>query len=104
MLVLCIDRRLQMVAKIAFSDVAGSLYTMKMRRELVSAFSHSALASNSLAALQTAAEPSSKTVCLIYNITTSWWPTYSMGQRLLRLRFHIESCTFWKGTSVRRFL
>jgi len=87
----CIDHRLQLIAKEAFEDNEDSLNTMTMCRELVGAFHHSDQAMEVLLKLQKG-NGRQRAVVLIQDIPTRWWSTFSMIERLLRLKEPVETC------------
>jgi len=78
----CIDHLLNLVTKIAFKDSVESDGAMNAARELVGFFSSSSQAEEILLSKQM---PGSAVKC-IQDVTTRWWSTYSMCERLLRLR------------------
>ena len=88
----CIDHRLQLITKIAIDDLEGTTGTMKKARELVRSFSHSDQATAALRRYQEEARPTSRSLVLIQDITTRWWSTYSMAERLLKLKVYVELC------------
>ncbi len=78
----CIDHLLNLVTKVAFKDFAESEGAMNKARELVGHFSSSSQAEEILLSKQI---PGSAVKC-IQDVTTRWWSTYSMCERLIRLR------------------
>lgn len=78
----CIDHLLNLVTKVAFKDFAESEGTMNKARELVGHFSSSSQAEEILLSKQI---PGSAVKC-IQDVTTRWWSTYSMCERLIRLQ------------------
>ena len=77
----CIDHLLNLITKVAFKDFAESDGAMNAARELVGHFSSSSQAEEILLSKQI---PGSAVKC-IHDVTTRWWWTYSMCERLLRL-------------------
>ncbi len=78
----CIDHLLNLITKIAFKDFTESDGAMNAARELVGFFSSSSQAEAILLSKQI---PGSEVKC-IQDVATRWWSTYSMCERLLRLR------------------
>jgi hypothetical protein len=78
----CIDHLLNLITKIAFKDFAESDGAMNAARELVGHFSSSSQAEEILLSKQI---PGSAVKC-IQDVTTRWWSTYSMCERLMRLK------------------
>jgi hypothetical protein len=78
----CIDHLLNLVTKLAFSDLNSSEGAMSAARELVGHFSSSSQAEALLLSKQ---NPENAVKC-IQDVTTRWWSTYSMCKRLLRLQ------------------
>jgi len=77
----CIDHLLNLVTKVAFKDSAESAGAMKKARELVGHFSSSSQAEEILLSKQI---PGAAVKC-IQDVTTRWWSTYSMCERLMCL-------------------
>jgi hypothetical protein len=77
----CVDHLLNLVTKLAFTDFPGSEGAMLAAR-LVGHFSSSSQAEAILLSKQI---PGSAVKC-IQDVTTCWWSTYSMCERLLRLQ------------------
>jgi hypothetical protein len=69
------------VTKVAFKDFAKTEIAMHKARELVGHFSSSSQAKEILLSKQI---PGSVVKC-IQDVTTRWWSTYSMCERLIRL-------------------
>jgi hypothetical protein len=78
----CIDHLLNLVTKLAFKDNEESHGAMNKARELVGHFSSSSQAEEILLSKQVSGTP----VKCIQDVTTRWWSTYSMCERLLHLR------------------
>jgi hypothetical protein len=76
-----IDHLLNLVTKVAFKDSAESAGAMKKARELVGHFSSSSQAEEILLSKQI---PGAAVKC-IQDVTTRWWSTYSMCERLMCL-------------------
>ena len=82
----CFDHILQLTAKIFF-DGPGVEEGMAQAREFVSHFSHSALQEESLLAFQRRQQGGNgKVLKLLQDVTTRWWSTYTMLERLLELK------------------
>jgi hypothetical protein len=77
----CIDHLLNLVTKVAFKDSAESDGAMNKATELVRHFSSSSQAEEILLSKQI---PGAAVKC-IQDVTTHWWSTYSMCERLMRL-------------------
>jgi hypothetical protein len=82
----CIDHILELITKIAMKDYEGSEGTMVAARALVGYFSSSSQAEQRLLSLQQTGKP----VKCIQDVVTRWWSTYSMCQRLLRLKLYLD--------------
>lgn len=78
----CIDHLLNLVTKIAFKDYEESQGAMIKARDLVGHFSSSSQAENILLGKQ----PPGAAVKCIQDVTTRWWSTFTMCERLIRLR------------------
>jgi hypothetical protein len=81
----CIDHLLQLVTKKAFSDLPQSEETLKACRNLANFFNASSQATQKLLGKQV----EGKAVKPIQDVTTRWWSTYSMCDRLLRLKIYL---------------
>lgn len=82
----CIDHIIELVTRIAFEDTADSQNVMTKARALVSHFSHSSQATELLLSKQT----SNMQLKCIQDVVTRWWSTYSMCERLLKLKPYIQ--------------
>jgi hypothetical protein len=82
----CIDHLLNLVTKVAFKDFAESEGAMNKARELVGHFSSSSQAEEILLSKQI---PGSAVKC-IQDVTTHWWSTHSMCERLICLRLYFS--------------
>ena len=82
----CIDHILELITKIAMKDYEGSEGTMAAARALVYHFSSSSQAEQRLLSLQQTGKP----VKCIQDVVTRWWSTYSMCERLLRLKPYFD--------------
>jgi hypothetical protein len=82
----CIDHLLQLVTKKAFSDLPMSEGTLKACRNLVNFFNSSSQATKKLLGKQV----EGRAVKVIQDVTTRWWSTYSMCDRLLRLKIYLS--------------
>jgi len=82
----CIDHLLQLVTKKAFSDIPMSEGTLKACRNLVNFFNSSSQATKKLLGKQV----EGRAVKPIQDVTTRWWSTYSMCDRLLRLKIYLS--------------
>jgi hypothetical protein len=80
----CIDHKLELVTKLAFKDVPESIGTMATCRAIVAFFNSSSQATEKLKEKTKARLGVALTV--IQDVVTRWWSTYSMCERLLRLR------------------
>jgi len=78
----CIDHQLELVTGIAFTDDAETLGTMSACRALINFFNSSSQAMGKLLSKQQVG----RAVRPIQDVVTRWWSTYSMTERLLRLR------------------
>lgn len=79
----CVDHILELITKIAMKDYEGSEGTMAAARALVGHFSSSSQAEQRLLNLQPAG---TRAVKCIQDVATRWWSTFSMCERLLRLK------------------
>ncbi len=77
------DHILELITKIAMKDYEGSEGTMAAARALVGHFSSSSQAEQRLLNLQPAG---TRAVKCIQDVATRWWSTFSMCERLLRLK------------------
>lgn len=82
----CIDHLLNLVTKLAFKDHMHTEGTMAKARDLVGHFSSSSQAEEILLSKQVAGSA----VKCIQDVTTRWWSTYSMCERLLRLKPYLN--------------
>jgi hypothetical protein len=80
----CIDHKLELVTKLAFKDIPESIGTMAACRAIVTFFNSSSQATEKLKEKTKARLGSALTV--IQDVVTRWWSTFSMCERLLRLR------------------
>jgi hypothetical protein len=80
----CIDHILELVTKLAFKDIPDSIGTMSACRAIVNFFNSSSQATLKLKEKSKARLGSSLNV--IQDVCTRWWSTFSMCDRLLRLR------------------
>jgi hypothetical protein len=80
----CIDHTLELVTKLAFKDTHESVGTMTACRALVNFFNSSSQATSKLKMKSKARLGVALTV--IQDVCTRWWSTYSMCERLLRLK------------------
>lgn len=89
----CVDHLLECTTGIAFDDTPLSLDTMAHCRGLSGHFKSSSQANDNLLLIQNTAglqEEKQKAVTTIQDVITRWWSTYSMCQRLLRLKKYFE--------------
>jgi hypothetical protein len=82
----CIDHLVQLCTKIAFKDLPNSEGSMKLCRELVNFFNSSPQAMKKLHSKQV----QGRELNPIQDVTTRWWSTYSMCERLIRLRPYLS--------------
>jgi hypothetical protein len=82
----CIHHLLQLVFKKAYSDLPQSEGTLRACRNLVNFFNSSPQATKKLLSKQV----EGRTVKLIQDVPTRWWSTYSMVDRLLRLKLYLS--------------
>jgi len=80
----CIDHKLELVTKLAFKDIPESLGTMTACCAIVTFFNSSTQATDKLKDKTKARLGVALTV--IQDVVTRWWSTYSMCERLLRLK------------------
>jgi hypothetical protein len=80
----CIDHKLELITKLAFKDIPESLGTMAACRAIVTFFNSSTQATEKLKGKTKARLGVALTV--IQDVMTRWWSTYSMCERLLRLK------------------
>jgi hypothetical protein len=78
----CVVHILELITKIAMKDYDGSEGTMTAARALVGHFSSSPQAEQRLLNLQ----PTGRPIKCIQDVSTRWWSTYSMCERLVRLK------------------
>jgi hypothetical protein len=81
----CIDHLLELVTKVAFTDTEDSEDTMKCARDLVAYSNSSSQAEQRLLSLQVGTS-----VKCIQDVSTRWWSTFSMCERLLRLKMYFS--------------
>lgn len=81
----CVDHLLELVTGIAFKDLAESEGTMTACRTLISFFNSSSQAMAKLLGKQNA----ERAVKPIQDVATRWWSTFSMCDRLLRLKNYL---------------
>ena len=81
----CVDHLLELVTGIAFKDLPESEGTMTACRTLISFFNSSSQAMAKLLAKQSAG----RAVKPIQDVATHWWSTWSMCDRLLRLKNYL---------------
>jgi len=82
----CIDHLLQLVTRKAFSDLPQSEGTLKACRCLVNFFNASPQATKKLLGKQV----EGRALKPIQDVTTRWWSTYSMCDRLLKLKIYFD--------------
>jgi hypothetical protein len=84
----CVDHILELTTGLAFSDqhIPGGLNVMVSARRLVGHFCSSSQATEQLLAVQ----PVDSKLKVIQDVATRWWSTYSMCDRLLRLRHYFN--------------
>jgi hypothetical protein len=82
----CIDHLLQLVTKKAFSDLPQLEKTLRACQSLVNFFSSSSQATKKLLGKQA----EGRAVKPIQDVTARWWSTYSMCDRLLRLKIYFS--------------
>ncbi len=80
----CVDHVLELVTKIAFKDVPDSIGTMAIRHSMVNFFNSSSQATTKLKEKTKAMLGVSLGV--IQDVCTRWWSTFTMCERLLRLK------------------
>ena len=80
----CIDHKLELVTKLAFKDTAESTGTMAACRAIVNFFNSSSQATEKLKEETKARLEVALTV--IQDVMTRWWSTFSMLERLLKLK------------------
>jgi zinc finger BED domain-containing protein 1 (E3 SUMO-protein ligase ZBED1) len=91
----CVDHLLECTTAIAFHDSPNSEATLASCRKLVGYFKSSAQATEALINFQNASNaynqsPNFKAVTVIQDVSTRWWSTWSMCQRLLRLKNYFK--------------
>ena len=84
----CIAHILNLITNEAYDRDGPS---MRKARALVHSFVASSQLNDLLKSLQTNLPPGKKPVTVIPDILTRWWSTYSMIERLLRLRTYIAT-------------
>jgi hypothetical protein len=82
----CVDHLLELVTGVALKDYPESAGAMQAARDIVSFFSSSSQATETLLSLQRTGRP----VKCIQDVATRWWSTYSMCHRLIRLRPYLN--------------
>jgi hypothetical protein len=80
----CIDHMLNLVTKLAFKDLPNTQGTMAMCRSLVNFFNSSSQATLKLK--EKAKARLGVPLTVIQDVCTRWWSTYSMCERLIRLK------------------
>ena len=81
----CIDHQLELVTGIAFTDAPETMDAMSACRSIVNFFNSSSQAMGKLLSKQQA----ERAVKPIQDVATRWWSTYSMVERLLRLKNYL---------------
>jgi hypothetical protein len=81
----CVDHSLELITGIAFKDLPESEGTMSACRTLINFFNSSSQAMAKLLAKQSAG----RAVKPIQDVATRWWSTWSMCNRLLRLKAYL---------------
>ena len=81
----CVDHLLELVTGIAFKDLPESNGTMSACRTMINFFNSSSQAMAKLLAKQSAG----RAVKPIQDVATRWWSTWSMCDRLLRLKNYL---------------
>lgn len=81
----CIDHQLELVTGIAFTDAPESIGAMSTCRSIVNFFNSSSQAMGKLLSKQ----PSGRAVKPIQDVATRWWSTFSMVERLIRLKTYL---------------
>jgi len=81
----CIDHQLELVTGIAFTDSPETMGAMSACRSIVNFFNSSSQAMGKLLSKQQA----ERAVKPIQDVATRWWSTYSMVERLLRLKNYL---------------
>ncbi len=82
----CIDHLLQLVTRKAFSDLPMSEGALKECHNLVNYFNSSSQAMKKLLGKQVAG----RAVKPVQDVSTRWWSTYTMCERLLRLKLYLN--------------
>jgi hypothetical protein len=82
----CIDHLVELVTGLAFSDTPESLGAMSACRSLINFFNSSTQAMSKLLSKQVAG----RAVKPIQDVVTRWWSTFSMVDRLLRLKIYLS--------------
>lgn len=80
----CINHMLELVTKLAFKDIPNTQGTMSMCRSVVNFFNSSSQATSKLK--EKAKARLGVPLTVIQDVCTRWWSTYSMCERLLRLK------------------
>jgi hypothetical protein len=81
----CVDHLLELVTGIAFTDAPETIGAMSACRSIVNFFNSSTQAMGKLLSKQQAG----KAVKPIQDVATRWWSTYSMVDRLIRLKAYL---------------
>jgi hypothetical protein len=81
----CVDHLLELVTGLAFSDSPETSGTMSVCRSIVNFFNSSTQAMAKLLSKQQAG----RAVKPIQDVATRWWSTYSMVERLIRLKAYL---------------
>jgi hypothetical protein len=91
----CMDHLINLVTKMAFDDnkIPGGQNLMATAREVIGQFTRSSHALERLKQRQVDVDEVrsiSKAVGVIEDVVTRWWSTYSSGERLLRIKLHVQ--------------
>jgi len=81
----CVDHLLELITGIAFTDAPETLGTMSACCSIVNFFNSSTQAMSKLLLKQV----QGRAVRPIQDVVTRWWSTYSMLERLLRLKMYL---------------
>ena len=96
----CFDHLIQLSAKIFF-DGPGVEEAMAQARGFVAHFSHSALEEESLLAFQRRRQGGNgKVLKLLQDVTTRWWSTFTMLERLMESKPTLQAMKLMEETSV----
>lgn len=80
----------ELTSGIGFSDIPGSDGAMKACRALVGHFSHSSQAAKRLLGKQVHLRHPNRPVGVLQDVSTRWWSTFSMTDRLLKLKTYFD--------------